>query len=128
VLAPLHQAHGLEARSGLERLRRALAGSPRPAGVVLPVVGELRADGGRHGPSRAELAEVDAKVASLRTLGWKVGLVWLASPRALPAAWWSRRDLPVLVAFAPTPPMLEAVERWLRGRSRAGGSLPCALG
>lgn len=128
VLAPLHQSRDLEARAGLERLRRALAGSPRPAGVVLPVVSATR-DGSRDpGSSPGQLEEIEAKIASLRSLGWKVALVWLASPRTLPAAWWGRPDLPVLVAFAPTPPLLEAVERWLRGRSRAGGSLPCALG
>jgi hypothetical protein len=128
VLAPLHPARSQEARAGIERLRRALAGSARPAGVVLPVVGAGEAGGVRCGPSAAELAPIEAKIASLRELGWRVGLVWLASPRTLPAAWWQRPELPVLLAFSPFPPMVEAVERWLAGRSRAGGSLPCGLG
>lgn len=128
VLAPLHQARGEEARASIERLRAALAGGGRPAGVVLPVVCEQVAGSGTYGPDGRALAEIDAKLAALRSLGWPVGLVWMGSPRTIPCAWWERDDVPILVAHAPTPPMAAAVARYLAGRGRPGGSLPVPLG
>jgi hypothetical protein len=121
LLAPLHPVASLEARSALERLRLDLAGSSRPAGALLPVVAESALDS-------LQLAEIDAKLAALRELGWPVGMLWLASPRWLPASWWGRKDAPVLLAFEATTTTLEAVRIWLQGGARANGSLPCRLG
>jgi hypothetical protein len=121
VLAPLQPVESLEVRAFLERLRVELAGSSRPAGALLPVVSEARLDA-------SQLGEIDAKLESLRELGWPVGVLWMAEPRWLPAAWWTRRRPPVLVGFQATALALQSVRHWLLGLARAGGSLPCNLG
>lgn len=120
LLAPLHAVANLDARSFLERLRLDVAGSDRPGGALLPVVSERALEA-------SQLAEIDAKLESLRGLGWPVGLLWLASPRSLPMSWWERTHAPLLVAFDAAAPALAAVQRWLRGAVRASGSLPCNL-
>lgn len=122
VLAPLHTPRGEEARAVIHRLREALAGRGRPRGAVLPVALEVGAGLG-GGPDAAALAEVDAKLADLRSLGWPVGLLWFGPLQALPAAWRARGEVPVLVAWAATPPMAEAAHAFLSGRERCGGFL-----
>jgi hypothetical protein len=89
---------------------------------VLPVALEVGAGLG-GGPDAAALAEVDAKLADLRSLGWPVGLLWFGPLQALPAAWRARGEVPVLVAWAATPPMAEAAHAFLSGRERCGGFL-----
>jgi hypothetical protein len=121
LLAPLQPVARLEVRSFLERLRVELAGSRGAGGAVLPVVSESSLDA-------AELAEIEAKLESLRELGWPTGVLWMADPRWLPAAWWSRRRAPILLGFQATPLALQAARLWLVGETKAGGSLPCNLG
>jgi len=121
LLAPLQPVASLEVRSFLERLRVELAGSLGAGGAVLPVVSESK-------PDKAALAEIEAKLESLRELGWPTGVLWMADPSWLPAAWWSRRRAPILLGFQAGPLALQAARRWLLGETRAGGSLPCSLG
>jgi hypothetical protein len=121
LLAPLQPVASLEVRTFLERLRPELARNPRPGGALLPVVSESKLDA-------PELAEIDAKVASLLELGWPVGVLWMAEPSWLPTAWWARRKPSILIGFQATALALQAARRWLLGEGRAGGSLPCNLG
>jgi len=121
LLAPLEPVERLEVRSFLERLRLELAGGSHPAGAVLPVVAESRPDAQR-------LSEIGGKLDSLRTLGWPIGLLWMAEPSWLPTAWWTRGRPPILLGFQATPLALQAARRWLQGGARASGSLPCSLG
>ena len=121
LLAPLHPVASLDVRAFLERLRLELAGSLQPGGALLPVVPDSK-------PDASELAEIEGKVQALRELGWPVGVLWMAEPGWLPAAWWSRRRAPILLGFQATALALQAARRWLLGDARAGGSLPCSLG
>jgi hypothetical protein len=119
---------GPEARAEIAKLRIELAGGVTPKGVVIPVVCEVRAFHGGYALSREQLAELDQRVADLRRLGWPVGLLWFGSPQSLPKERWSASQTPLLLAFAPTPPMVDAARRWLAGEVRAGGALPAQLG
>ena len=118
----------VEARRQIALLREALAQDATPAGVVLPVVCEVRAFHGGYGLSESELARLLARVADLRRLKWPVGLIWFGSPQTVPKALWEDPSLAILLAHAPTPPMFAAVRGWLEGRLEAGGSLPASLG
>ena len=124
--APDHPA--AEARRELSRLREELARDASPAGVVLPVICEVRAFHGGYGLTATELERLLERIAELRRLGWKVGVVWFGSPQTLPQSLWEDPEVPVLLAHAPTPPMFAAVGRWLAGQVEAGGSLPASLG
>ena len=101
---------------------------PGAAGLLLLVPSEVAAGSGRYGLDGARRADLEARIDGLLSEGLRVGLVWFASPQTLPRTWWERPDLPVLVAFAPTPPMVQAVRRFLRGEASATGSLPAAPG
>ena len=122
------EALSVEARRQISLLREALAHDASPAGVVLPVVCEVRAFQGGYGLSESDMARLLERVADLRRLGWPVGIVWFGSPQTLPRSLWEDPALAVLLAFAPTPPMFAAVRGWLEGRFEAGGSLPAELG
>jgi beta-glucosidase-like glycosyl hydrolase len=129
VLAPFPDGGadvGPEARAAIHDLRRELVAPTGAAAALVPVVAEVRAFGGRYGLTPEELAQLDRKLDDLEGLGWKVALAWFASPQSLPESWWRRRA--ILLAFAPTPPMVRAVADFLAGRARAGGSLPVRLG
>jgi beta-glucosidase-like glycosyl hydrolase len=125
---PFPETAGAEARAAVARLRERVAWGSTPAGVVIPVVCEVRAWAGGYGLSQGQFLELEERIRSYRSLGWPVGLCWFGSPQSLPSAWWEDPQLPILLAFAPTPPMFEAVGSWLEGQLRAGGSLPSALG
>lgn len=98
------------------------------AGYLFLVSSETVAGGGPAGLDAARREELEARFHGLLSEGLRVGLLWFASPQALPREWWERPDLPVLVAFAPTPPMVVAAHRFLRGEAGATGSLPVELG
>ncbi|HUR28946.1 MAG TPA: hypothetical protein VM509_12225, partial [Planctomycetota bacterium] len=117
-----------EARRQIALLREALAHDATPAGVVLPVICEVRAFQGGYGLSETELAGLLARIAELRRLVWPVGVVWFGSPQTVPRRLWEDESLAILLAHAPTPPMFAAVRGWLEGRLAAGGSLPASLG
>ena len=128
VEAPFPPGQPDEVRALVARLRGSLAGTTGAAGVLLPVACEARAGAGRRGLSEAEVADLRARIAARRELGWPVAVAWLAPPQWLPPGWWERPEVPLLVAFAPSPPMFEALRRVLAGEARPGGSLPCAPG
>jgi hypothetical protein len=117
-----------EARRQIALLREALARDATPAGVVLPVLCEVRAFQGGYGLSATELSALVARIAELRRLGWPVGVVWFGSPQTVPRRLWEDGAQAILLAHAPTPPMFAAVRGWLEGRLTAGGSLPASLG
>ncbi len=117
-----------EARRQISLLREALAQDSSPAGVVLPVVCEVRAFHGGYGLRESETGRLLERVAELRRLGWPVGLIWFGSPQTLPKSLWEDPELAIVLAHAPTPPMFAAVRGWLEGRMQAGGSLPASLG
>jgi beta-glucosidase-like glycosyl hydrolase len=123
VLAPLHQARSQEARAAVNLLREGLAARGRPRGAVLPVVIEVGAGLGGGALEAERLAEIDAKLADLRGLGWPSGLVWFGPPQSLPDAWRARREAPVLLAWAATPPLALAARAFLAGRADCGGFL-----
>lgn len=118
----------LEARRQTSVLREALAADSSPAGVVLPVICEVRAFHGGYGLDAEALARLEHRFSELRRLGWPVGIVWFGSPQTLPRRLWEDAAIPILLAHAPTPPMFAAVLAWLEGRVDARGSLPAALG
>jgi beta-glucosidase-like glycosyl hydrolase len=118
----------VEARRQISLMREALAVESSPAGVVLPVICEVRAFQGGYGLLESETQRLLERIADLRRLGWPVGLAWFGSPQTLPRALWEDPELAILLAHAPTPPMFAAVRAWLEGRVEAGGSLPAELG
>ncbi len=118
----------VEARRQIALLREALSADATPAGVVLPVVCEVRAFHGGYALTEGDMARLLARVNDLRRLQWPVGLVWFGSPQTVPRALWEDKTLSILLAHAPTPPMFAAVRSWLEGRLEAGGSLPVSLG
>jgi len=103
-------------------------GDGETPGCLFVVSSETLAGGGAPGLAPARRDELQARFHGLLSEGVRVGLLWFASPQALPREWWERPDLPVLVAFAPTPPMVVAVHGFLRGEAAATGSLPIAPG
>jgi hypothetical protein len=124
-LAFAGEASSLEA----EALLAKLGGHDRAAsGLLLVVPREVRAGSGGTSLAPAQRAELEARIDGLLSEGLQVALLWFASPQTLPRAWWERPDLPVLVAFAPTPPMVQAVQRFLGGDASATGSLPAEPG
>jgi hypothetical protein len=142
------------AGSGEEPARGAPAGAPAgPAqppqvapqvalGVALAVTLEVRAGSGRHDLSPERLRALERRIDGLISEGVRVALLWFATPQALPAGWWEPgrplgpgaeaggggRRLPVLVAFAPSEPLVRAARRFLEGRAAATGSLPVRAG
>jgi hypothetical protein len=110
--------------------------------VALAVTLEVRAGSGRHDLSPERLRALERRIDGLISEGVRVALLWFATPQALPAGWWERgrplgpgaeaggggRRLPVLVAFAPSEPMVRAARRFLEGRAAATGSLPVRAG
>jgi beta-glucosidase-like glycosyl hydrolase len=98
------------------------------AGCLFLVSAETVAGGGAPGLDPGRREALEARIHGLLSEGVRVGLLWFASPQTLPREWWERPDLPVLVAFAPTPPMVVAAHRFLRGEAAATGSLPVAPG
>jgi beta-glucosidase-like glycosyl hydrolase len=123
VLAPFPPRAGVEARRAIHALRDELVDPTGARNALLPVVAEVRAYDGRYGIEPDELRALEAKVADLSSLGWRVALAWFAAPETLPEAWHARADLRWVLAFAPTPPMVQAVGDFLRGRARPIGSL-----
>lgn len=128
VLTPVDPVAGLEARAELNRLRDGLSGGSRPGGVVLPVVCELQAGSGHYGPDAAGRRRIVQKAGALLGLDWPVGILWFGSPGSVPGAGWAPPGVPVLVAHAAAPPVVDAVLEFLRGRARALGCRPGAPG
>ncbi len=132
VLHPLVHPKGEEARAALEQLRMALSragyGGGQPAGVVLPVVGEIGAWYGNPGPDAAALRAIEAKLESLATLGWPAALLWLATPKLIPKAWWDTGRPAILCGFAATPGQVAAAQAFFQGQVAARGCLPVQLG
>ncbi|MCE9595839.1 MAG: hypothetical protein K8S98_16750 [Planctomycetes bacterium] len=126
VLAPVPSGAGPEARAAINALRRERVDPSGTTNALLPVIAEVRAFDGSYGFRPEDQAAIDTKVTDLARLGWRVGVAWFASPQTLPPGWWERSDLALVIAFAPTPPMVAAVGDFLRGRARPVGSLPTA--
>ena len=97
-------------------------------GLVLAMTSEVRAGAGRYGLSPEHRRQLEERVRGLTAEGVRVALVWFASPQTLPLEWWEHARLPTLVAFAPTEPMVRAVQRFLAGVGTATGSLPAQPG
>lgn len=117
----------------LERLAIAVAGLG--GGLeLLPVLCEARAGRGRYGLTEAESRELAQRVEAARAAGRLPALLWFGSPQALPRALWEQSATPILLAFAPTPPLAAAAARWLaqlaqaRGVAGAMRRLPADLG
>jgi beta-glucosidase-like glycosyl hydrolase len=116
-----------EVLDGIARLRG--HASPDQQRIVIPVICEARALLGKYGPSAAELLELERSLEADLAAGKQVVLAWFGSPQTVPASWWHAGRVPILLAFAPTPPMFGAVEDFLRGSNAApSGSLPAKLG
>lgn len=130
VLDAFPGVEGAEARAELARLRELLGGlADHPRRRVLPVVFEQRAFAGRYGPSPDELAQLDRRVRAEVEAGCDLVLAWFGSPQTLPLRFWHGWPIPIVLAFAATPPLVDAVARVLSGeRDCAGGSLPTRLG
>jgi beta-glucosidase-like glycosyl hydrolase len=116
-----------EVLEGIARLRG--RASPDQQRVVVPVICEARALLGKYGPSAGELWGLERELDLLLAAGKQVLVAWFGSPQTIPASWWNAGRVPIVLAFAPTPPMFGAVEDFLRGSSAApSGSLPAKLG
>jgi len=83
------------------------------AGIAVVAGSETLAGRGEAGLSPQRRARLRALLADLGAAGRPVGLVWLASPHHLPEDWRAGAGPPVVVGFAPTPPMVEAARAWL---------------
>ena len=121
----------------LAELRRELA--PLVGDLaLLPVFCEARAGRGRYGLSAAERDGVEAALAGQRERGQPVALLWFGSPQSVERTLWEREDATILLAYAPTPPMVAAAGRFVAevvsgagpavGPAHAGRSLPAQLG
>jgi len=99
-----------------------------PEGLVLVVPAEVRAGTGRYGLGESRRRELGGRMRNLAAEGLRMALVWFASPQTLPREWWEDEQLRCLVAFAPSEPMVRAVQRFLAGRGSATGSLPARPG
>ncbi|MBI5432563.1 MAG: hypothetical protein HZA52_07015 [Planctomycetes bacterium] len=124
VLAPVPSGAGAEARQAIHELRRDVVDPSGTPNALLPVLAEVRAFDGTYGVRPEDVLMIEAKLADLRRLGWRTAIAWFASPQSLPPGWWGRRDLALVLAFAPTPPMVRAVGDFLQGRVQPLGSLP----
>ncbi len=128
ILAPVPSGAGPEARAAIHALRRRTVDPSGTRNALIPVLAEVRAFDGRYGIGGEELAALEAKLEDLERLGWKTAIAWFASPQSLPESWWKQGSRSIVIAFAPTPPMVEAVADFLAGDRRAVGSLPTRLG
>ncbi|MCC6408023.1 MAG: hypothetical protein IT453_12750 [Planctomycetes bacterium] len=124
VLAPVPSGAGADAREAIHGLRRDVVEPSGTPNALLPVLAEVRAFDGTYGVRPEDVAVIEAKLADLARLGWRTAIAWFASPQSLPPGWWGRRDLALVIAFAPTPPMVGAVGDFLQGRVQPLGSLP----
>jgi beta-glucosidase-like glycosyl hydrolase len=116
LLDPLAPAETPELRAALEPLGHEI-GRLDLALDVLPVVCEARAGRGHYGPTEAELRALAGAVE--RHPGTLL-VLWMGTPQSLPRELRSESGPPLLVAFAPTPPMFDAVSRALRSLTRLG--------
>ncbi|MBM3992225.1 MAG: hypothetical protein FJ298_14625 [Planctomycetes bacterium] len=91
--------------------------------ALLPVFCEARAGRGRYGLTAAERAEVEAILARERERGVPVALAWFGSPQSVERALWERADVPILLAYAPTPPLVAAAARAVAALVSGGGDL-----
>jgi beta-glucosidase-like glycosyl hydrolase len=133
VLDPFPASESPEVRACVERLRERCGGGCDGPRLILPIVCEVRAWGGRYGLDRAELAALEARVYEELARGRDIGLVWFGSPQTLPHRLWNSKLCPIVLAFAPTPPMFDAVGAFLRPHpgerpAMESGSLPAKLG
>jgi len=106
--------------------------------ALLPVFCEARAGRGRYGLTPAERAAVVATLACQRERGRPVALLWFGSPQSVERALWEREDVAILLAYAPTPPLVAAAARAVAALVLGGGdgagptiggrSLPAQLG
>lgn len=127
LLEPLPRSESPEIVAGLAGLREACLSTRGRGRELTPVVCELRAFTGRYGLDPDELAELDRHVAAA-SASEPLAIAWFGSPQALPKRLWHDPRAAILLAFAPTPPMFEAVARFLSGGPLATGSLPTELG
>lgn len=95
-----------------EGLRAAGSGVSAERAALVVVTGETLAGRREAGLSSVRATRLEHLMRTLEGEGRPTGLLWLASPRSLPAAW-AEGGRPVLVGFAPTPPMVEAALCWL---------------
>jgi hypothetical protein len=117
------EAAGLEVLGASDALRRSLeralgASRAEGAGGLIAVCANARA----IAPVLLERA------GAARRARRALGVLWFAAPSSLPAELWGADGVGVLVAFAPTPPLVQAAAGFAQGRREAGGSLPVRVG
>jgi hypothetical protein len=101
---------------------------------VQPVFCEARAGRGRYGLSPDERERLRALTAEAARGGRPLALLWFGSPQSLDRALWEAGEVPVLLALAPTPPLVAAAGRFVAALLARGGTapkarrLPAALG
>ena len=108
-----------EARAAVAHLMGALPGEAAGPLALVVTAESLagRREAGLDADRRAQLAQ---RLAELEAAGRPTGLIWLAPPGTLPAAWARGSSPALLVGFAPTPPMAAAAAVWLAERGPAG--------
>jgi beta-glucosidase-like glycosyl hydrolase len=109
------------------RLRDLLRGEPADPRAPIAMVGEgaIGAGIGSAGFTQSSAERLERAMAAARAEGRALALVWFGSPQALPRE--LAAGIPWVCGFAPSPPMVEAVARFLRGEIHARGSLPLRL-
>jgi beta-glucosidase-like glycosyl hydrolase len=102
---------------------------------VQPVFCEARAGRGRYGLSADERERLRALTAEAARGGRPLALLWFGSPQSLDRAVWEAGEVPVLLALAPTPPLVAAAGSFIAALLARGGAagpkarrLPAALG
>ena len=117
---------GEAGEGGEARLLSDLAG-PGAAGtggtppLVLAVPCRVSAGRGRAGLRRSQVQELHQRLDAARRIRRPACVLWFGSPQVLPPV---PEGTAVLTAFAPSPPLVEAAGRVLRGSIDAGGALP----
>jgi len=117
----------------LAGLRQELAGLVGDL-ALLPVFCEARAGRGRYGLNDEERAAVEEAIARHREQGQPLALLWFGSPQSLDRRLWEREDVSILLAYAPTPPLVAAAGLFVArvvagsGVAASGRSLPAELG
>ncbi len=125
LLDPIPAAETPDFVQLIEGLRKEL-GSLVGDLTLLPVFCEARAGRGRYGLTEAECAALEAVVERHRKSGQPLALLWFGSPQSLDHRLWERADVPVLLAFAPTPPLFAAAGRFVAGLLTRAGEAPTA--
>ncbi len=133
LLDPIPAAETPEFAGLVAGLRGELAGLVGDL-TLLPVFCEARAGRGRYGLSESERAAVEALLAAQRERRQPLALLWFGSPQSLDRRLWERADVTILLAFAPTPPLVAAAGRFVAqvladsGAAPTARSLPAQLG